>query len=257
MSASKLSARRILILATDGFEQSELEVPQKELAALGATVHVAAPKTGSIKGWNHTDWGNTSRSIGAVQADAQDDYALVLPGRQTIPTRCGSSPRRSSRSRPCRSRQACGGRVPRALAADRRRLGKRPQGHVVALGSYRLEERGRHRGRRVCRNRPRHHHEPKARGSSRLRRSNRFAIGLRRRVRQLTGTASNPRATLNAEREPAFASKRPCSDASVDVPAGVHIAAGSPGAKATAAPDSFPTGPAPIDVCHAAGKSMT
>ena len=86
MSAPKLAARRILILATDGFEQSELEVPQKELTALGATVHVAAPKTGTIKGWKHTDWGSEVKvDLALSEADAKDYDALVLPGGQMNP----------------------------------------------------------------------------------------------------------------------------------------------------------------------------
>ncbi len=128
MSAPKLSARRILILATDGFEQSELAVPQKELTALGATVHVAAPKTGSIKGWNHTDWGNTVKvDLALSQADAKDYDALVLPGGQMNPDEFRRPSARAEGDRIdqglCRRRQAYSCRVPRALAAYRRRFG--------------------------------------------------------------------------------------------------------------------------------------
>jgi putative intracellular protease/amidase len=35
---------KILVLATDGFEQSELLVPVEQLRAKGATVHVVAPE---------------------------------------------------------------------------------------------------------------------------------------------------------------------------------------------------------------------
>lgn len=86
MSAQKLSAKRILILATDGFEQSELEVPQKKLAALGAKVEVTSPKTGSIKGWKHTDWGSkVTVDVALADADVKDYDALVLPGGQMNP----------------------------------------------------------------------------------------------------------------------------------------------------------------------------
>ncbi|MET0409325.1 MAG: protease, partial [Hyphomicrobium sp.] len=40
----KISNAKILILATDGFEQSELEVPRDKLKAVAQLVHVAAPK---------------------------------------------------------------------------------------------------------------------------------------------------------------------------------------------------------------------
>ncbi|MES2989923.1 MAG: type 1 glutamine amidotransferase domain-containing protein [Pseudomonadota bacterium] len=86
MSAQKLSSRRILILATDGFEQSELEVPKQKLAALGATVDVASPKSGAIKGWNHTDWGKeVAVDLALSDADVKDYDALVLPGGQMNP----------------------------------------------------------------------------------------------------------------------------------------------------------------------------
>ena len=47
---------KILILATDGFEESELTVPHTQLAEAGATVSVAAPQSreskGTIRGWD-------------------------------------------------------------------------------------------------------------------------------------------------------------------------------------------------------------
>ena len=39
--AEPLSSRRILIIATDGFEQSELEVPLERLQDAGAEVDIA------------------------------------------------------------------------------------------------------------------------------------------------------------------------------------------------------------------------
>ena len=54
----KIKNSKILILATDGFEQSELEVPREKLAAVAQVVHVAAPKEreakDSITGWQIT-----------------------------------------------------------------------------------------------------------------------------------------------------------------------------------------------------------
>src|SRR5690606_27530077 len=52
-----ISGRKIMILATHGFEQSELEEPLRRLREAGATVHVVAPQDGEIKGWDKTDWG--------------------------------------------------------------------------------------------------------------------------------------------------------------------------------------------------------
>ena len=41
---------RILIIATDGFEQSELMVPRDKLKQAGAEVHVASPTGRAIRG---------------------------------------------------------------------------------------------------------------------------------------------------------------------------------------------------------------
>ena len=38
-----ISDKKILIIATNGFEQSELEVPRDKLREMGAPVHVASP----------------------------------------------------------------------------------------------------------------------------------------------------------------------------------------------------------------------
>lgn len=46
---------RIMILATDGFEQSELEVPLKTLKDAGARVDVVSLKDGEITGWDKKD----------------------------------------------------------------------------------------------------------------------------------------------------------------------------------------------------------
>ena len=81
-----LTDRRILIMATNGFEQSELEVPRSKLREAGAEVRVASLEKGEIKGWDEDDWGNAI-DVDLLIADANvDDYdALVLPGGQINP----------------------------------------------------------------------------------------------------------------------------------------------------------------------------
>ena len=72
---------RVLIIATDGFEQSELEVPRDELRAKGARVDVATLDGQPIKGWDEKDWGREVPADLAISAAAIDDYdALVIPG---------------------------------------------------------------------------------------------------------------------------------------------------------------------------------
>jgi protease I len=50
-----LNGKRIAILATNGFEQSELEVPRDRLIKAGATVDVVSLAGGEIKGWDKKD----------------------------------------------------------------------------------------------------------------------------------------------------------------------------------------------------------
>jgi len=87
-SSNKLKGKKIAILATDGFEQSELEEPKKYLENEGADIHVISLKSGSIKGWDGPakDWGNKV-DVDKILADARPaDYdALVLPGGQMNP----------------------------------------------------------------------------------------------------------------------------------------------------------------------------
>src|SRR5262249_50407802 len=45
-----ITGKKIAILATHGFEQSELEVPLQTLKDAGATVDVVSPQKGEIKG---------------------------------------------------------------------------------------------------------------------------------------------------------------------------------------------------------------
>lgn len=82
----RISDAKILIIATNGFEQSELEFPRDQLRVKEATVHVATPDGKSIKGWEGTDWGRDAEADLKI-ADVQvEDYdALVLPGGQINP----------------------------------------------------------------------------------------------------------------------------------------------------------------------------
>jgi protease I len=73
--------KRVLILATDGFEQSELIEPKKALEQAGIETIVASPKRGEIKGWHHTDWGErVAVDAGLDEVAAEDFDALLLPG---------------------------------------------------------------------------------------------------------------------------------------------------------------------------------
>jgi protease I len=82
MSKQTLVGRRIAILATDGFEQSELTEPKKILEEAGARTEVISPgSASSIKGWSGKDWGEpVSVDTALKDADAKKYDALVLPG---------------------------------------------------------------------------------------------------------------------------------------------------------------------------------
>ena len=76
-----LSGIRVAILATDGFEQSELLEPRQALNEAGANTEIVSLQSGEIKGWNHKDWGQSvtvDKTIDSV--DAKNFDALLLPG---------------------------------------------------------------------------------------------------------------------------------------------------------------------------------
>lgn len=81
MAQTKLSGLRVAILATDGFEQSELLEPRKALDEAGADTDVVSLKHGSVRGWNHTEWGEHVTVDETLEDVSGKDYdALLLPG---------------------------------------------------------------------------------------------------------------------------------------------------------------------------------
>lgn len=76
-----LKGKKVAILATDGFEQSELMSPREALTAAGADVDVISVKSGHIKGWSGKNWGNDVKVDKTLdEAKAADYDGLVLPG---------------------------------------------------------------------------------------------------------------------------------------------------------------------------------
>ena len=77
----KICDARILIMATDGFEESELFGPLESLSGLGATVRLAAPDRKPIQATVHDDPGRVIRpDLTIAEADSGDFDALILPG---------------------------------------------------------------------------------------------------------------------------------------------------------------------------------
>lgn len=81
MAEQSLQGRKVAVLATNGFEQSELEKPVEALKAAGAVVEVVSLKPGQIQGMEHDEKGrmvDVDRTL--ESADPADYDALVLPG---------------------------------------------------------------------------------------------------------------------------------------------------------------------------------
>lgn len=77
----KLDGKRVAILATNGFEQSELLEPLKVLREAGARAEIVSPQAGDIQGMQHTEKGERVHVDKTLsEANANDYDALVLPG---------------------------------------------------------------------------------------------------------------------------------------------------------------------------------
>ena len=85
--------KKIAILATDGFEQSELEKPMQAMKDAGHAVEVISLKSGSIKGWDKKDWGAPVPVDKTVDsANAADYDAVILPGGVMNPDKLRTEP---------------------------------------------------------------------------------------------------------------------------------------------------------------------
>ena len=77
----KLENKKIAILATNGFEKSELFEPLRALKNEGATVHIISKEKGRIKSWDGDNWGESIEVDKEVsEVSATDYHSLLLPG---------------------------------------------------------------------------------------------------------------------------------------------------------------------------------
>jgi protease I len=91
--ADELRRKRVAAVVENGFEQIELIEPRKALLAAGAAVDVISPQSGSVKGWQHTAWGEevpVDRNLANARADDYD--ALLLPGGVMSPDKLRMNP---------------------------------------------------------------------------------------------------------------------------------------------------------------------
>ncbi len=92
--AGQLNGKRVAILATDGFEQSELLEPKRLLEEAGAQTTVVSLNPGQIKGWNEKDWGQSVAVDKTLdQCSAEEFDALLLPGGVMNPDKLRMEPK--------------------------------------------------------------------------------------------------------------------------------------------------------------------
>lgn len=81
LKMENLTNKKVAILATNGFEESELTSPKAALEKAGATTEVISMESGSIKGWDNGNWGKEVDVDKLLsEANVKDYNALVLPG---------------------------------------------------------------------------------------------------------------------------------------------------------------------------------
>jgi protease I len=87
-----LNGKKVAILVEDGFEQIELTSPKEALEEAGAKTFIISPKSGKVKGWEHTQWGKEFPvDVNVEQAKANDYDALLLPGGVMNPDKLRTS----------------------------------------------------------------------------------------------------------------------------------------------------------------------
>jgi len=89
----RLNGKKVAILATDGFEESELLKPLEALKKEGAEVEVVAPKAGDIQGFRHMQPDKTVHVDRQLDRANPADYdAIVLPGGAQNPDQLRTRP---------------------------------------------------------------------------------------------------------------------------------------------------------------------
>jgi protease I len=90
----RLSGKRIAILATEGFEQSELEKPRQALDEAGAETDIISPQEGEIRGWAEDDFGDSfDVDVKLEEANPEDYDGLLLPGGVMNPDKLRMEPK--------------------------------------------------------------------------------------------------------------------------------------------------------------------
>jgi len=89
-----LVGKKIAILVADGFEQEELVEPRNALINAGAEPLIVSPIIGKVRGWQHTEWGDTFPVDIQLDKANPDDFAgLLLPGGVMNPDKLRANPK--------------------------------------------------------------------------------------------------------------------------------------------------------------------
>jgi protease I len=81
MAQKTLDAKRVAVLATDGFEQDELMLPRQALDDAGAKTTVVSLHSGSIRGWKNKAWGESVKVDATIDEARSTEFdALLIPG---------------------------------------------------------------------------------------------------------------------------------------------------------------------------------
>ncbi len=92
--AGNLNGKRVAILVANGFEQVEMTEPRQALQQAGAQTVLISPVQGQVKGWNHTEWGDSFQVNQPLDSANPDDYdALLLPGGVMNPDHLRTNPK--------------------------------------------------------------------------------------------------------------------------------------------------------------------
>jgi protease I len=88
-----LQGKTVALLVEMGFEQIELTEPRQALEQAGAKTHIVSPQSPTVRGWQHTEWGDTfSTDVVLSEADPAQYDALVLPGGVMNPDHLRTNP---------------------------------------------------------------------------------------------------------------------------------------------------------------------
>lgn len=81
-----LMNKRVAILATHGYQESELMDPKKALEDAGASTTVVSVDYGEIRGWKDGDWAGSVKVDTTLDSCSSEDFdALLIPGGTMSP----------------------------------------------------------------------------------------------------------------------------------------------------------------------------